>query len=499
MVVRRAPDRSVRPRRLLLTWIDRAPVALSHHGARPTSDRGPVLRLLENTPEPYDEVWVITPAESRARAGALAGSLAVAEARVVVVDVDDPSDHAALFRALGDVAQAVPPAASADVLLSAGTPQVQTMWVILVQAGLLPARMLQVIPPEFVPVPHPHPVREVRLDIDGFPTIRALRDEVRRLSQQLGRGFVVGESRAMKALAARIARVAASDLPVVVHGETGTGKEHVARAVHDGSRRAKGPFVAESCGALPEGTLASELFGHEKGAFTSADALRRGVFERANGGTLFLDEVGELPPKVQVHLLRVLEERAVRRVGGEASVPVDVRIVAASHRDLGALVEAGQFREDLYYRLNGARLEVPPLRDRGEDLEPLVEAFLAEVGRPRLAPAEGAWRLLRAYSWPGNVRELRAEVLRWSVFCDARVTAADLSPEIRGERRPPGATSPGRVELQETLAEAVGEAERRAVRAAMARAEGNVSRAARALGIDRNTLKRKLAAMRPAS
>jgi DNA-binding NtrC family response regulator len=317
-----------------------------------------------------------------------------------------------------------------------------------------------------------------------------------------------------------VARVAATDVPVLILGETGTGKELVARAIHDQSGRAHKPFVAENCGVFAEGVVASELFGHEPGAFTGAAGRRRGVFEQASGGTLLLDEVAELAPRVQSSLLRVLQEGVLRRVGGEARIPVDVRILAATHRDLAAMVAEGTFRQDLYYRLRGATLEVPPLRDRPGDVELLVRAFLDELAArstmgappapqtppapppsPRreargLAVSREALRALSSYRWPGNVRELRAEVMRWGVFCDGEVDLADLAPEIRAPasiRSAPREQEAGGPATDRTLAEAVEAAEQAAIARALAVHAGNLSQASRALGIDRNTLKRKMA------
>jgi DNA-binding NtrC family response regulator len=464
-----------------------------------------VLRLLDQPGSRYDAVWILTIPAGAEPTAALARA-AGAAASVRVVPLDDPSDYAALFGALGPLAaearRAFPaPGWSVDVLLSAGTPQAQTLWVILVQAGLLPARMLQVIPAVFVSAERP-PVREVRLDLEGFPEIRALRREVARLRERAGEhpGALLGESLPMVELRRRLARVAASDAPVLILGETGTGKELVARALHDGSARAAGPFVAENCSVFAEGVLASELFGHEAGAFTGAGARRRGVFEQAHRGTLLLDEVGELSPRVQAALLRVLQEGALRRVGGEARVAVDVRVLAATHRDLAAMVRAGTFREDLYYRLRGATVEVPPLRARPGDVEVLLDAFLDEIaarrGAPRLTVTREARRVASAYAWPGNVRELRAEVERWAVFCDGVVEERDLAPELRapGGGLPAAEAPEGASDAVETLAAAVEAAERAAVARARAAHAGNLSQTARALGIDRNTLKRKLAA-----
>jgi len=486
--------------RVLLTWsdrgVDRPPPG--HHQTRRADDKGPIARLLrvrhEDGLPDYDLVFVLTTPAGRRRAGQLVRSLSGA-GELVETAVSDPSDHAALFAAALRVRDALPPDAEVDLLLSAGTPQAQTVWVVMAQAGLFSrssaarVRMLQVIPPAFVPHPHPHPIREVRLDISGFPEIRALRDEVAALRAELHGELpdMVGDSLPMRTLARRLGRVAPSKLPVLVLGETGTGKELVARALHLRSRRAEGPFVAESCGALAESVLESELFGHEAGAFTGAVARHRGLFARAHGGTLFLDEVGELSPRVQVRLLRVLQEGRVRPVGGEQERAVDVRVVAATHRDLQAMVREGTFREDLWYRLRGATLRVPALRERLDDLPALVARFLADAGRPALEVDPAVWKVLAGHPWPGNVRELRAEVVRWTVFCDRRVTLADLSAELVGAR-PQASAAEGPFE---PLALRVARTEAAAIAEALD-AAGSIRGAARLLGIDRNTLKRKM-------
>ena len=497
-------------RRMLVTWSDRGidGPAPAHQARRPATDRGPVLRLLDETPrrDAYQHALVLTVPNGVARARALADDMQahVASVEVRTVELDDPSDYAALFAALGPLVAELERSEHRplDVLLSSGTPQAQTLWVILVQARMLRARMLQVIPAAFVPHPHPRAIREVSLDIDGFPEIRVLREEVTRLRAEVRArsSKLIAGSDAMRALLERVVRVAHSELPVLVFGETGAGKELVARAIHDGSPRADGPFIAENCGAIADSMLASELFGHEAAAFTGATGRHRGLFEQASGGTIFLDEIGELPPQVQAMLLRVLQERTVRRVGGEQAVKVDVRVVAATHRDLAQMVQEGQFREDLYYRLRGATLTVPPLRERISDLPAMIDAFLREAtihGRARKLPiAPEAMRLLAAYPWPGNVRELRSEVHRWAVFCDDHVGPADLAPEIRagGAARAPRRAAPAAARMT-TLEAAVRDAEHAAITSALAAHAGNLSRTARALGIERNTLKRKLAAL----
>jgi DNA-binding NtrC family response regulator len=514
--------------RLLLTWTDRTgfDAAPSHHRQRPANDRGPVLRLLDQpeSRDAYDVAWVLTtPATALATEG-LVSAMRTRLERVELrsLELYDPSDHEKLFHALTPLVRAIPEGAEVTTLLSAGTPQAQALWLVLVKSGLLRARMLQVLPPALVPDPHPHAIREVTLDIEGFPEIRALREEVVQLrARETARLGLIGASPALEAMLDRVARVAQAarashapnaGVPVLIHGETGSGKEAVARAIHAASPRALGPFLAERCGSLADGTLASELFGHERGAFTGAIARRRGLFELAHGGTLFLDEIGEVSPRVQVSLLRVLEEGVIRRVGGEEPVRVDVRVVAATHRDLARMVEEGTFREELYYRLKGAVIEVPPLRARASDLEALVAHFLqAHDAREPAAPGEtltagprptrGALEAMRSYAWPGNVRELRAEVARWRVFCDERVDVDDLAPEIRKASAAPKVPAHAEAEAAprlaialdaRPLAEAIAELEDAMIRAALDRTAGNLARAARELAIDRNTLKRKL-------
>lgn len=483
--------------RTLLVWSDRGvsgPRPVYYRRPRP-ADQGPILRFVEHRGKRYARIEVLTVPAGAENARQLSDALAPYAAHVTIrsVSVSDPSDFAQLFTGLEPVV-AAHAGEDVDILLSSGTPQMQTIWVILVQAGLLPATMYKVIPAIYVPDPHPEPVAVVSLDIEGFPEIRALREEVARLRAQvaLRDSEMIGESPTMNALRRQMSRVAAApDVPVLILGETGTGKELVARGLHRASPRQGGPFIAESCGALAEGVLASELFGHEAGSFTGAARQRRGLLEQAHGGTLFLDEVGEMPQRVQVMLLRALQEGVIRRVGGERPIRVNVRVLAATHRDLPALVAEGRFREDLYYRLCGATLRVPPLRERAADVALLVAHFLAQARQSALMPSGAALHALQSHRWPGNVRQLRAEVIRWTVFCDHPPTLADLSPAIQG------LAMPGRVEASDpvtTLQESVSVVERAAIRAALDASSGNKSQAARSLGIDRNTLKRKMRA-----
>jgi transcriptional regulator with GAF, ATPase, and Fis domain len=244
---------------------------------------------------------------------------------------------------------------------------------------------------------------------------------------------MIGDSPPMRELYDLLGRVAASEIPVLVRGETGTGKELVARALHDASPRAAGPFLAENCAAVPAGLLESELFGHVKGAFTDAVADRKGTFVEADGGTVFLDEIGDMPLEMQAKLLRVLQEGEVRPVGSNRTRRVDVRLVAATHRDLTARCAEGLFREDLLYRLDVVTLQLPPLRERGEDVELLARHFASraaeQVGR-EVVLSDAALEALRAWRWPGNVRELENEILRAAVLADGEIRPEDLSPRL---------------------------------------------------------------------
>ncbi len=303
---------------------------------------------------------------------------------------------------------------------------------------------------------------------------------------------VVAESDAMREVLDFTRRAARSRATVLVTGESGTGKELIARAVHYHSDRVGQPLLATNCKALAEGVLESELFGHEKGAFTGADRARPGLFERASGGTVFLDEIGEVGPDFQGKLLRVLQERKLRRVGGDDERDVDVRVVAATNRDLRAEVDAGRFREDLFFRLAVIPIEIPPLRDRPEDVLPLARHFLArtaaELGRPDLRFGEGVEDALRAHAWRGNVRELENAVERGAVLArGTEIALEDLLLEAATSSVPGGPTAS--VE-GETLQEHLDRASEAHVRAALARAGGKRVEAARRLGIDRTTLYR---------
>jgi DNA-binding NtrC family response regulator len=306
---------------------------------------------------------------------------------------------------------------------------------------------------------------------------------------------LIGDSPAFRELATVTQKIAASRVPVLIRGESGSGKERVARAIHCQSPRAGGPWVTLNCSALPEGLMESEMFGHEKGSFTDAKTQKRGLLELADGGTLFLDEIGDLSPTLQPKLLRVLETQRFRRVGGSREIQVDVRFVAATHRNLAGMVKAGRFREDLYYRLNVGAIDVPPLRARREDIAALArrfvhEAALATGAHPPELPA-ATERLLIEHVWPGNVRELRNVLERAVILCDSGVIGpAQLPPEI--SRIVPPASTADAGAVADAKPRTLAEMEAIHIRAVLGHCGGNKTRAAELLGITRLTLRNKL-------
>jgi two-component system NtrC family response regulator len=304
---------------------------------------------------------------------------------------------------------------------------------------------------------------------------------------------IEGTSPAMQRVFATIRQVAGSDVDVLIQGDTGTGKELVARAIHRRSRRAAGPFVPVDCGAIPETLLESEFFGHEKGAFTGADARHIGLLEFAKGGTFFLDEIGELPLLLQAKLLRALQERKIRRVGGREEIPIDVRIVAATARDLDEMVRRKQFREDLYYRINVVRIDLPPLNRRGDDLGLLAERFAArfsrELGKEVSAITPEAYQVMAQYNWPGNVRELQNVIRRGIALSQDSMIGLDDLPDhlvaAAGRRADPD----GKGFFQQRDA-FVAQFERDFLTALLRRHSGNVKTAADEAQLPRGTLYR---------
>ncbi|MBS1858275.1 MAG: sigma-54-dependent Fis family transcriptional regulator [Acidobacteria bacterium] len=334
------------------------------------------------------------------------------------------------------------------------------------------------------------------LTVENVLRLKRLEDENRDLRQRVGKHEIVHSGEAMRRVMAQVDRVAASEARVCILGETGTGKELIARALHERSPRRGGPFVTLNCAAVPGELIESELFGHEKGSFTGAAARHIGKFEQANHGTLFLDEIGDMPLVMQAKLLRVLEERQVERVGGDRTIPVDVRVIVATHRNLEEQVRKGAFRQDLYHRIYVFPLVLPSLRERAEDIPALVEHFAALVcevngWKPKPIDAE-AIRELQRYPWPGNVRELRNVVERLLLLADGPVDVAAVRlalPAGEGEVQVPGISFTG------PLAERTGAFEREQILAELKRHGYRMTDTAKGLGLERSHLYKKCQAL----
>jgi two-component system, NtrC family, response regulator AtoC len=349
----------------------------------------------------------------------------------------------------------------------------------------------------------PIDVDYLRLVVERALRERSLLDEVNSLRLQLKSRHtfnnILSKNAHMHAIFELISNVAGTNTTVLVEGETGTGKEEVARAIHAASPRRSGPLIAVNCAALPETLLESELFGHEKGAFTSAVGQRQGRFELAHGGTIFLDEVGDVPAPMQSKLLRVLQERRFERVGGTQSIEVDVRVLAATNRSLTRLVRQGTFREDLYYRLNVVKIDLPPLRDRPEDIPLLAMHFSEKYARAGEAPKQispAAMEALLHYRWPGNIRELENAIERACVTASGEmILPENLPSEILA---PATATKmPFHIDLSrplpELLQETIVNLERQYIRKALKKTRGNVGRCARICGLSRRSITSKIA------
>jgi DNA-binding NtrC family response regulator len=343
----------------------------------------------------------------------------------------------------------------------------------------------------------------LRLVVQRALRERALQDELAALREEVRKRYsvegIISKNPRMLAVFELISNVAETTTTILIQGETGTGKEMVARAIHQASAAVRpGPMVAVNCVAMPESLLESELFGHEKGAFTSAVGRRQGRFEMAHGGTLFLDEIGDMPLAMQPKLLRVLQERRFERVGGADSVDVDVRVIAATNQKLERLIKKGSFREDLFYRLNVVKMELPPLRERPEDIPLLASHFAAKYARPGEAPkriSPDAMQVLLKYRWPGNVRELENVIERGCVTARGDTIEAD---QLQSYLPAPGPQDlPFKVDLDRPLPELIrgvtADVEKQYIRKALQKSRGNVSRCARLCGLSRRSITAKLA------
>jgi DNA-binding NtrC family response regulator len=334
---------------------------------------------------------------------------------------------------------------------------------------------------------------EISLLVNRIIKVKNLQRENTILRKKLSRQYrfhdIISKNPKMQELLNLAQEVASLRSTVLIQGESGTGKEMVARAIHNAGDRASAPFVAVSCAALAESLLESELFGYEKGAFTGANQQKQGKFELASGGTLFLDEIGDISPKLQVDLLRVLQDRSFYRVGGSEEVRVDVRIIAATNVNLQKAVAEGRFREDLFYRLNVIAIRIPPLRERKDDIPLLADHFMDrlshELGKDVDSISEGALRILMDYNWPGNVRELENAVERALVTCRGReLSESDFAFLKQSEAASPAVAIPAGVTIQEM--------ERQLIIATLQRTNGNIRESANMLGIDRSTLYEKI-------
>lgn len=324
---------------------------------------------------------------------------------------------------------------------------------------------------------------------------KRLSDELTRLREEVGARVklseIVSSSPEMRNIVGIVHRIRNLELPVLITGETGTGKEIIAQSIHNSSRRSRGPFLAVNCCTLPNDLLDSELFGHVKGAFTGATSASRGLFQQAHGGTLFLDEIGDVSAQLQSKLLRVLQEGVVRPVGSERSEKVDVRVIAATNRDLQTMIAAGEFRSDLFFRLNVVPISLPPLRERPEDIRPLIERTLVEleqrIGRDMPTLGKDAWQKLLMYHYPGNIRQLRNVIERTFALAQGPVITADdvqLDEDFPDVTLASAEPAPENTELEEMIT--------RHIRLVLTLHHGNQVAAAKALGISRSTLRRKL-------
>jgi DNA-binding NtrC family response regulator len=387
-----------------------------------------------------------------------------------------------------------------DVLRAARRDQAETPVVMITAHGneTIAVEAMKLGAEDYVPKPFDND--EIRLVVRRALERTELARENRllreRLERDFGFGALIGSGPAMRRVFGMIQKVGETDLTVLIRGESGTGKELVAQALHQHSARRQGPFVAVNCAAISRELVESELFGHEKGSFTGAESRRVGRFEAAHGGTIFLDEIGDMAPETQAKVLRVLQERSFERVGGSKPLEVDVRVVAATHRDLERDVREGRFREDLYYRLQVVELELPPLRERREDVPALALRFLEQLAerqaRPGKALSAAALARLSRHAWPGNVRELRNVVERAAVLAPGpEIGAEDLSlPEPAAGAGP--AAEPEALPFGEAKRSAIERFEREYLLRALREHDGNVSRTAEAIGMVRQSLQQKI-------
>jgi len=378
-----------------------------------------------------------------------------AQIKVLLIDIPDPTDYEALylhmFRHCREIMAAHAPAQPHYFIATpSGTPQMQTIWFLLAQSGAVPATLLKITPPRFLRPQQPA-VSEIRLYLESFPSLpwpseqdldtaslllrkEKLEAERGEILREFGSLRLIGKSPALTTMLDTIQAVSQYDAAVLIQGETGTGKEIVARAIHFNSPRKMEPFIVINCAAIPESLVESELFGHEKGAFTGAIQQKKGKFELASGGSIFLDEIGDMPLPAQAKILRTIQDGEITRVGGVRPIQTDVRVLAATNRNLAALIGENKFREDLYYRLKVIDIRLPALRERQEDIPLLVDHFLSRHNhrwRQQKQLSREAMHRIVAYLWPGNIRELENAIERSFILAKGSVIRAeDLPPEL---------------------------------------------------------------------
>ncbi len=466
-----------------------------------SSEYGPILSLLDK--REFNRVYLFcTGSEYMERARAVEEIKKETDPNVVfkyvTLDLKSPVDYEEIYsklRATVDrvMASIIHEKPEISILLDPGTPQMQTVWFLLVRGGYLNARLLQGVPPRFAG--GAYMVREVVLDESVMPELKVSfegkGDEIKSWFVSETEKRIVGEAKVFKDVLERARSFARYDISILLQGETGSGKGLFARFIHDESKRAAGPFVIVDCAAISENLIESELFGHRKGAFTGAESDRLGKFRAANGGTIFLDEVGELPLSLQPKLLRVLEEKKFHPLGSDEEVSVDVRILAATNRNLEELVEEGRFRRDLFERLNQVSLSIPPLRERREDIPLLVKTFVAEWNRKygeNKGLSEEAMNYLVDYPWPGNVRELYNVVTAMCASGRSSSIGSEFLPQkILSYFKTPRSISTLKIDIPDeglNLKALLYQIERDFYEAALKKAGGNRERAATLLGIN---------------
>jgi len=495
---------------------------------------GPVLTLLRE--RSFSWIYIFTTPRTLVNAQKLQQEIILrwknVQTRIHHLDIPDPTDYEALFLTMSERCREIitehqdhNPAFS--IATASGTPQMQTVWFLLAQSGLVPATLLKITPPRFLR-PGQKAVSEIRLSLKSFPRITLPSPEILEIAatylrkekleaerEELVREFsglqMIGRSPALTNVMETVRAAALYDSAVLIQGETGTGKELVARAIHFNSTRKTEPMITVNCAAIPETLVESELFGHEKGAFTGADRQKKGKFELADRGTIFLDEIGDMPLPAQAKILRVLQDKAITRVGGDKMIPADVRVVAATNRNLTELIAEGKFREDLYYRLRVIDIPVPALRERREDIPLLVEYFLDQNNHRYHQKKQfnrEAMRHILEYFWPGNVRELENAIERAFVLSGGNVIKeTDLPPEILPPLSLLSMTSGGKAQPAQSsttdackipippeglnLDACLDDLEKACYEEAIRRKDGNREAAARLLGIKPHTFRKR--------